>query len=298
MELEEEDDMDTGVFGLLEGNGSPTAHITPTEAWLDFDALELTHPMTAGGRGCLVHRVRPAAPFPGALHFDALPEGLCDPQICRGSYDHRYDSDGTCEVASNGATHRVSVTSAKATSRPVLRTVPREQSEVFREVMMVNPFDSPLLTGPVDVFIDGALLRTSVLKSVDRGGQLWLGLGPEDRVRVARNVRMEETTHGLLGGTTRVQHDVDIELASALGMPMEVVVIDRIPVTDDKEVEVKLTSASPEPKEFDQVNRGHPIRGGLSWTVEIPPGGTANIRFGYSVELGTKLELVGGNRRE
>ena len=50
--------------------------------------------------------------------------------------------------------------------------------------------------GPVDVYVEGTLLARANIGHVDKGGVVHVGLGVEDRVRIARNVRMEEEAAG------------------------------------------------------------------------------------------------------
>jgi uncharacterized protein (TIGR02231 family) len=192
----------------------------------------------------------------------------------------------------------VSLTSADGAAIGRLVAVPRESPDVYREVTMTNPFDLPMMPGPVDVFVDGALVTTSPTGVVGVGGKIALGLGVEDRVRVARNARVAEASAGLLGGKTAVEHVVTIELASALGAPVIVDVLDRVPVSDDKDVEVELRAAQPKPEKYAQEERGAPVRGGQRWRVEVPAAGKARVEFAYRVTLPAKSELRGGNRRD
>ena len=122
--------------------------------------------------------------------------------------------------------------------------------------------------------------------------------GLEERVRVARNVRADEAAKGVLGGTTAIEHRVEIEASSALGHVAELEVLDRVPVTDEKDVEVSLLSSKPEAAKYDQAERGQPVRGGLRWTLGLAPGGKATVSFTYKIELPSKCELQGGNRRD
>src|SRR5262249_56374261 len=98
--------------------------------------------------------------------------------------------------------------------------VPREAARVFKEAELANPFAAPLLAGPVDVYVEGSLLLTTGMPLVDRGGTLGLGLGAEDRLRVARNVRSDEASAGLLGGSVVIGSDVTLDLSSALSVPV------------------------------------------------------------------------------
>jgi hypothetical protein len=275
--------------------------IEPADEWLDFDALRLGDPAERAHRGRLVREPGEAtgvASARRAIEEIVGPEGAIDPIADRGRFDHRYVAVGTCDVPSTSRPHRVAVASADADAVARFKAVPREAAEVYREAEIANPLDAPLLSGPVDVLLDGALLTTSRLSFVDRGGTLRIGLGVEDRLRVARNVRVEEGTAGLLGGSTTVDHAVTIDLASSLGHEVSVDVVEGVPVTDDKDVEVKRTSTRPEATRYTQAERGAPLRRAYAWRVRVPPGGAAQIEIAYRVTLPAKSELVGGNRRE
>jgi hypothetical protein len=279
------------------------AAIEPGDAWLDFDALMIADPKDHARRGRLM---REEAVGPGARADDARaaidaldgPPETRDPLETRGRFDHRYDAEGVADVPSSGRPHRVAIATAEASAKPRFVAVPREAAEVYREVEIQNPFAAPLLSGPVEVFIDGALLTTSSLSFVDRRGVLHLGLGVEDRLRVARNARVQEASAGLLGGSTAVEHVITIDVASSLGQKVAVDVVDRVPVTDDKDIDVKILYSRPEADKYAQTERGAPIRRGLRFRIEVPPGDKQRIEFAYRVTLPAKNELVGGNRRE
>jgi uncharacterized protein (TIGR02231 family) len=280
----------------------PPPPIEPDDAWLDYDSLTMNGP---GGpaRGRLR---RGRDPFSQPLlsqaqqRIEALAPApdLRDPCQTRGLFDHRYEADGLAEVPSDGLPHRVALLSAGAPSTVRFRTVPREGMEVYREAELQNPFAAPLLAGPVDVYLEGSLLIQTAIDTIDRGGTLKVGMGVEERIRVARNARCEEESAGVLGGSIAVTHTVTIELASSLPQKALVEVVDRVPVTDDKAVEVRRTAARPEPEVYKQADRGQPVRGGLLWRLPVPPGERAQIEYQYRVVLPAKSEIIGGNRRE
>ena len=276
--------------------------VEPDDAWLDFDSLTLP-----GGsrprRGKLTRLPE------DAVRDDALrarqniermsnPARTKDPYVYRGLFDYCYEAVGRSDVPSNGRPHRVHVQANEGPAKPRFRTVPRESTDVFREALIENPLGAPLLAGPVDVFLDGALITSAETSAVDRGGAIAVGLGVEDRIRVARNARVEESSAGLLGGSTHVDHHVTIDITSSLGMPVNIEVLERIPVTDDKDVNIKVTSAEPEPEVYDQSDIGSPVRGGRRFRIEVTPGGKVKVAYGYRVKLPAKSEIVGGNRRE
>lgn len=281
----------------------PPKEIEPADAWLDFDSLRLAGGMDNGRRGRLFRKADPMTASLVQSRINRIERsdpggGVRDPVESRGVFDHRYDAEGSVDVPSDAHPHRVSLASAEAHTQSRYRAVPLETPEVYREVLMRNPFDAPILDGPVDVYVDGSLLVTSEVGRIDVGGELRVGLGVEERIRISRNVQVDEETTGLLGGTTAVHHTVDVEVRSSLGFAADLEVLDRIPDTDEKNMEVKLVHASPRAEEYSQAERGTPIRGGLIWHLRPEAGGQVKISYGYRITLPSKNEVVGGNRRD
>lgn len=274
--------------------------VEPGDGWLQHDQLRLGGP-DAPARGRLRRAEDPSLAAALAevarLERSEVPAGVCDPLVSRGVFDHRYPAEGLCDVPSDGALHRVPLGRAEAVSSVRHRCAPAESPEVYREVELKNPFDAPLLAGPVDVYADGSLVVVASNDRIDRGGTLRVGLGVEDRLRVARNVRFAEETRGVLGGESVLTTAVSVELSSALGAPSLVEVVDRVPVTQDKDVRVEWVRANPEPEAYTQAERGAPLRGGKLWKVIVPAGGKTSLAYEYRVTLPSKSELVGGNRR-
>jgi hypothetical protein len=306
------DGMEEGGYGGAFGGGGGRAHAPsepepqelpePSDAWLDFDQLSLAGVEDPQRRGRLNRRsdgggqrdrIRAVAQIE-----ELQPGGLRDPRESRGRFDHRFDAEGLVIVPSDGQLHRVPLLSVEATPTHRLCTVPRERPEVYREAELTNPCDAPLLAGPVDVYVEGSLLTTTAIEHIDRGGTLRVGMGVEERVRVARNARTDEESAGLLGGSTAVTQHISIELASALGMPITVEVLERVPVSEDKALNVEVVGVAPPASGYSQAERGAPIRGGMQWRLPVSAGGRARIEYSYRMTFPAKTEIVGGNRRE
>lgn len=279
----------------------------PDDAWLDFNGLRLISGAAQGAdqssRGRLRRRddevvAREQREAVSKLEKVSPTNGVQDPLYSRGSFDHCYRAQATSDVQSDALVHRVPIVTAEVQTESVYRATPLISPEVYRELIIKNPFGFPMLDGPGEVFVDGSLVATTELGRIDRGGMMRVGIGVEERIRVARNVTVNETTSGLFGGTTCVSHEVRIELRSSLGSDVSVEVLDRIPDTDDKDIEIERTKASHELIPYTQQERGDPIRGGVSINVELPAGQTQTVLYGYVINLPSKNEIVGGNRRD
>ena len=279
----------------------PSSHqeIEPAEEWLDFQHLVMAPP-SSSRRGHLIraHQRIPSSSAQGPVTGRDLPSGLVDPRKSRGHFDVRYDGDGLFEIPADGQLHKIRLSAYEGNASWRWRTAPRVEPAVYREVHLSNPLPTALLDGRARIFIDGEFAANSDLSRVDQGGKIRLGLGVEERVQVRRNARYEEASQGFLKGRRALDHSIEIGLRSGLGHSITVEVVDRVPVTDDDNVDVELLSESPASIEFDQADLGQPIRGGRQWTVELASGGAQEIRFDYRVQIRSRDELIGGNRRE
>jgi hypothetical protein len=271
------------------------------EQFLDLSRLRLGGPDDRHRRGRLYQAIEDARSLDAMRRIEAVqpPVGTVrDPRQSRGHFAYRYEATARGTVPSDGVPHLVPVVTAQAPMRASFRAIPRESQEVYREAHFTNPFEAPLLTGPVQVYVDHSLLTTTTLDKVGKGGVVKVGLGTEPRLRVARNTQVQEGTSGLLVGSTVLQEQVRIELVSSLGHPVDIEVLERQPISDDKQIVVERVSVTPEAQPYDQAERGEPVRGGLRWALTLPPAGTVRLEHSYRITLPAKFELVGGNRRD
>jgi hypothetical protein len=279
----------------------PEPELVPSSTWEDFDHLVLANADHARrGRLILQRETDASAALARAeRQVDRAADGrYTDPAVSRGMFDHRYEAEGRAEIPSDGRVHRVSVGTASSKTRIEWRTVPSEAALVYREARVTNPFSVGLLGGPMDVYFDGSLLTTTSMTRIDRGGDMAIGMGVDDRVKVARNVRVAEESAGLLGGSLSVTHTVEIELASTIKPAIDVTVLERLPVTDDKALEIKVVRASPDPEPYDQADRDAPVRGGQRFDVTVDPERKTRVELTYRLVFAQKLDIVGGSRRE
>ncbi|MBN2360543.1 MAG: DUF4139 domain-containing protein [Deltaproteobacteria bacterium] len=234
-----------------------------------------------------------------ALVIDDFPGNTSDVAAASGAFDYRYDAAAPVDVPNDGKLHGVPLFCHESTVGLNLVVVPRETDQAVRVASMKNPLQAPVLAGPADIYLGDEFLVTSQLKTVPAGAELNIGLGIEPALKVARNTRFREETQGLLSGQLALQHEVDIELASRLPAPAQVEVRERIPVKseDDKEVAVHPGKPTPPWEEWQQTAE-QALRGGRRWRLTLAPGESKKIQYTYTIQIDSKNELVGGNRRE
>lgn len=305
------------------GPGAAGAGTTEGGRPLDFAALELAPPdagvrgklqpvsadaryaadLTAGGRqldftpGALVEAARRAAARVERLR---LPAGSIEVDDSAGHYDYAWSAQAPVEVPADGGWHSVPIDRREADCAVRYVVVPRSSSKVFRLASLVNGDQGPLLTGPVEVYVDGRYALSTTLPTVPAGGRIDLGLGVEQGIRCARNTRFEERrSDARVVAMAELHHHIDVELANHLGRPAAIEVRERLPQpAEGAEVVVEALRVEPAWSAYDQTERGRPLLGGRRWQVTVPPGESQTLSAHYVVRIYAANALVGGNRRE
>lgn len=228
------------------------------------------------------------------------PSGTSDVRSEAGWYDYVYPTDAAVDVPSDGTWHSVPVNTRTATSEVRYVVVPREDPQAYRQAQVRNPLPSPLLPGPVEVYVAGEYVLTTTLPPVPPGGDFKLALGVEQAIKVARNATFSEQRSGdKVVATTELLHDLVIELVNNLDREATFEVRERVPQpAPDAEVVVEEGKVSPAWEAWTQEERGQVLQGGRRWLLQVKPGATQTLKAHYRVKLYANNELVGGNRRE
>jgi Domain of unknown function (DUF4139)/N-terminal domain of unknown function (DUF4140) len=219
-------------------------------------------------------------------------------------FDYALDAEGRLDVPSDGEWHSIPLLTREAAARIAHVVVPREAPDVFRTAIGVNPFDAPILPGPVDVYDGDRFLVTAAAPMAAPGGELVLPLGVDSAIKVARNAEFREEITGMLRGGLRLLHELRVEVQNTSGAAIELEVRERIPVprqrdSDDIAVEIGAVQPAwqpwtPPPSSAHQAH----VRGGYRWKLTVAPRTTTKLSAAYEVRIAGKHELVGGNRRE
>ncbi|MFF6776736.1 DUF4139 domain-containing protein [Streptomyces sp. NPDC012637] len=292
----------------------------PSGDELDYAALVLCGPDEKGERR---GRLFPGGPSDGAAAQHRrlaetvaalrLPRHAVRPRESAGSFDHRFDAAARADIPSDGTWHTVTVGEVAVGLRTEYLTVPSVEQTVYATLVLSNASDQALLAGPVEVTVDDEFLLTTGLPTLAPGAVRRVGLGPAEGIRVTRRTNLHESTAGLRGGTTVLDHRVHVELANTLARPVTVEVRERVPVTSEADVRIEERADWTAPEDGagrkngsgPQGSRGtggpegaeHHAAGTRVWRVTLPAGGTAALDGGYEIRIPAGKALVDGNRR-
>lgn len=163
-----------------------------------------------------------------------------------------YKIPGSASIPSDDAPHKLVIAEHDLTSKLAVRAVPKLAPAAHLFASFAHGGEEPLLPGQVSIFRDGAFVGTSAIGMLRPRETVVLGFGVDDKVRV--DYRFEtgaESAEGLFGGDRRVERRYRIEIANYHAKPIEITVLDQLPVSQDERVEVELLSGSTRPSKTD-----------------------------------------------
>ena len=213
-------------------------------------------------------------------------------------FDYVYAAESAADIPSDDDYHGIPLMSRPAPIELGYVVVPRESTDVFRFVKLHNPLDAPLLPGPADVYIGGDYLLSTDLRVAAPRGELKVGLGVEQAIKVSRNTTYAEESTGMLGGSLSLRHEIQLEVANRRDRPINLEVQERVPTLREKEDEIQLDLAQVDPPWSTFEPEDYSLKGGHRWQIQVPAGQSRKLRAVYIIKISAKKELHGGNRRE
>ena len=215
-----------------------------------------------------------------------------------GGFDYVYAAESTVEIPSDGDFHGIPLMARSAPVELGYVVVPRESTDVFRHVKLKNPLDAPLLPGPADIYLGGDYLLSTDLRVAPPRGEVKIGLGVEQAIKVSRNTSFAEESAGLMGGSLALRHEIVVEVANRRDRPINVEIQERLPTLREREDEIQLDVPVVDPPWSDFDPEDYALKGGHRWQIQVPPAQSRKLRVVYVVKISAKKELVGGNRRD
>ena len=164
--------------------------------------------------------------------------------------------------------------------------VPVLAPEAYLRATVTNSSPLLLLPGPARVFHGTQFVGETALETVAAGEEFELQLGVDDQIRVERQLRRRSTGKAVIGGTRTIDIGYEITVENHRPGQTRVSVHDRIPVSTDGDVKVRLREASPGPAT--QTDLGE-----LTWELPLDGGQAATVRYRFTVEHPAQVTVIG-----
>jgi len=201
-------------------------------------------------------------------------------ELMASEFAAEYRIPGSANVPSDAAPHKFSIATHELSAKLAVRAVPKQTPFAHLYATVSYHGVEPLLPGQVSVFRDGAFVGTDVMDMLRPQEEEQLGFGVDDKVRVEYRLETgERSTSGLFTDNNRVERRYRVEVANHHGKPMEITVLDALPVSQDERIRVEKLGGTTKPT----TENWQDHKGVLAWTYELRPAEERIITFGYGV---------------
>jgi uncharacterized protein (TIGR02231 family) len=193
-------------------------------------------------------------------------------QVETGGPAVRFAIPGAAHVPGDGTRKRIVVATWNLSGAVFERVaVPALTELVYTTAKVKNDKEFPLLAGELQAFWGDRFVGTSLLDEVSPGEEMRIPFGVDDGVKVTRKLLLkEEGKKGLFSGKDAMTYKWQTTVESLKKEPVEVVVQDRVPVSELDKIDVKVQGATTPPTEKKE-------RGLWVWKLQVAPGKKATV---------------------
>lgn len=169
-----------------------------------------------------------------------------------------------------------------------LESTPKLFPFVFRKVALSNPFDFPMLDGAVSLFSGRTYLGQTQSKLRAPGEPLAFSVGVDNQLQIHRYVKKQKLEGpGTFGSKKKLRHRYLIQVGNWTSRPQTVRVLENVPVSQVRDVQVTLSGDTTKPKSFNKAD------GILAWEVRLSPRSKKKLILDYTVVLPKSWEVRG-----
>ena len=210
-------------------------------------------------------------------------------QLESAPFEATFNVPGRTTVAGNGEVKRVLLMSEDLEPALSSRTVPKFDTNAYLYAKVKVAKGTPLLPGQVYLFRDGTFVGTGDLPLLQPGEDHDLGFGVDDQVKVKHTVLEEKRGETGLISTSHVDsRNYRVSVKNLHERPIDVTILDRVPVPQNDEIKVEFTGALPTMQNVDGK------RGVVAFAATLEPDEEKVLEYGYRISWPASKSIVYG----
>lgn len=190
----------------------------------------------------------------------------------------------TATIPSDNNPHQVDLTVNNLKADYAYGAVPKLDKDVFATAKVAGNDLVNQVSGEANVYFDGTFVGKSFINGTTSDSVL-ISLGRDKRIQIQRNQLKDFSSRSLSGGSKKELSTWEITIRNTRKENLTILIEDQIPVSTDKEIEVKLLNASG--ANYDETN------GKLSWLLTLEPEKSVSLKFSYEVKY-PKEKIING----
>lgn len=189
--------------------------------------------------------------------------------------DVEFTLDESFTVKSDGEVRATDMVEYELAALYEYYCVPKLDQDAFLTAKILDWDEYNFLEGEANLFFEGKYIGKSILDTRTISDTLSFSLGRDGNVVVNREKKKEFSSRQFIGANQKSTYAYNISVRNKKRQLINIVVVDQIPVSGNKDVVVD--------KIEDSRATYTPDDGMMKWRKVIPPGGTEEIVMKYSV---------------
>jgi uncharacterized protein (TIGR02231 family) len=183
-------------------------------------------------------------------------------------------------IPSDGKEKRTTIGKGSMKSENRYFTVPKVSPFAYLRATVKNEFKVPILSGQANVFFGPDFVGKSKVDLTPPGEKLDVYLGVDERLMVERKTEKRfRDLKGVFSTDVRERYEFKNVVKNTRDVPVQITLIDQVPVSTHGEVKVEDVSLAPEPSEKNEKT------GERRWDLVIAAKGEGAVAVKYSVRF-------------
>ncbi len=178
-------------------------------------------------------------------------------------------------IPSDNNPHQVDLTVNNLDAHYAYGTVPKLDKTAYVTAKVSGNDLVNQISGEANVYFDGTFTGKTYINGTS-SDSLLLSLGKDKRIQIQRNLLKDFSSKSFAGGSKKELSTWEISIRNTRKEPITIVVEDQIPISTDKEIEVKLLNNGG--AEYDETT------GKLKWTVTLEGEKSHTLKFSFEVK--------------
>ncbi|MES2780038.1 MAG: DUF4139 domain-containing protein, partial [Bacteroidota bacterium] len=177
-------------------------------------------------------------------------------------------------IPSDNTPHQVDLTVNNLKAEYAYGAVPKIDKDAFVTAKVAGNDLVNQVSGEANIYFDGTFVGKTFINGTTSDSML-ISLGRDKRIQIQRLLLKDFSSKSFSGSAKKELNTWEISLRNTRKEPVTIIIEDQIPVSTDKEIEIKLLNNGG--ATFDETT------GKLTWKLTLGAEQTQSLRFSFEV---------------
>ena len=224
--------------------------------------------------------------YTNSLSFNNVNLGLTSAdfvQVVRQMTSAEFKIDLPYTIKSDNEQHMVLIKVADLNADYKYFSIPKLDNSAYLVAQLTNLDELGLVPAQANIFYDGSYIGETYLDPSVMEDTLSLSLGKDPNILFKRTLLKKESKERIIGESKERTMSYSIEVKNNKATPIELIIQDQLPITQNPEIIIESTS-------LDKGNL-ETKSGIVTWNITLKPKDNKTINLGYKVKHKKELNI-------